>query len=108
MTMKKILFAILLCATVAGCNEKMDDTNLKTYKKEGMIKYCPPPDNCNDYMIVIDIDQYTKYYKPDNLPDKFKIDNLQIEVTYHITEEKHNCGFGGYVPVINITKIKKI
>jgi hypothetical protein len=109
MKAKKILFVIVLCAAVAGCNKKTDDTNLTTYKKEGTVKYYPPPDNCNDYMIVFDIGQSNeKYYKPDNLSDDFKIDNLQIEVTYRISEEKHNCGFGGYIPVINIIKIKKI
>ncbi|MDR2041870.1 MAG: hypothetical protein LBP98_06070 [Tannerella sp.] len=109
MKAEKKLFILLLCVAAAGCHKKTDDTNLTTCQKVGMIEYCPPPDNCNDYMIVFDTDQLDKkYYKPDHLPDDFKINNLQIEVTYRITEEKHNCGFGGDVPVIHIIKIRKL
>lgn len=49
-----------------------------------------------------------QYYKPDNLPDKFQIDDIKVRILYIITEQTHNCGFGGYRPIIQIIKIKKI
>ena len=106
MSTKQILSIICLCAVITGCNA--DDSDEATYIKDGIIRYVPPPDSCDDYMIVFEIDQFEKYFKPDNLSDDFKVDGLRVRVTCRITEEKHNCGFGGYVPIIHIIKIKKI
>jgi hypothetical protein len=84
-----------------------ENVNAEIFEKDGMIKYCPPIDHCNDYMIIFEINQFEKYYKPDRLSNDFKIDGLRVKVTYRISEEKHNCGFGGYVPVIEILKIRR-
>jgi hypothetical protein len=97
---------------ITGCSKKEKDLDIcegkEIYEEKGMIKYDPPPDSCDDYMIVFNGNEFDKYYKPGNLPDDFKIDSLQIEVRYCISEEQHNCGFGGYVPIINILNIKKL
>jgi hypothetical protein len=102
----KLLVPLFLCVCigVAGCQEARDADSLTTITKTGVINYYPPPDNCNDYMIEIE----NQLYKPDSLSDEFKLDNLQVNVTYRISEKKHNCGFGGYVRIINIIKIKKV
>jgi hypothetical protein len=47
-------------------------------------------------------------YKPDNLPEAFKQDDLPVKITFTITDKEHNCGFSGYRPIINIIKIKKL
>jgi ssDNA-binding Zn-finger/Zn-ribbon topoisomerase 1 len=79
------------------------------YETKATIKYSPPFDGCGDYMIKVETDQtYTKYYKPDNLPDEFKIDNLPIEVTFSITEEKYDCKINGIHSIIHIKKIRKL
>ena len=96
---------LLLMGWFSGCH-KEDATIL-----EGncIIKHMPPPDNCNDYMIIFekDVPENNILYKPDKLSEEFKVDNLHIKLTYRITEDKYNCSFGGYVPVINIIKIQK-
>jgi hypothetical protein len=82
--------------------------------KSGVIMFFPPPDNCNDYIFRTHRDEVRlDYYKPDNLPDEFKTspvhtDSIPVEIAYRMTGEKHNCGFGGYVPIIHIIKIKKL
>lgn len=70
------------------------------------IYYFRPPDTCDDYIIIRD----TKTYKPMYLSDDFKLDTLPLSVSviYCISDIKHNCGFGGDIPVINIIKIMKI
>ena len=108
--MKKIVSfaAILFVLTSAFTCGKEKEEDPTIYVEIGVIKYMPPPDNCNDYMIIFEKDDQIKYNKPDNLSDDYKIDGLQIKVTYRKTEEKHNCGFGGYVPIINIIKIENL
>jgi len=81
-----------------------NDENVATYKSVGIIKYVDPLDNCGAYMFIAD----DRYYKPDNLPDEYKVDELQVEISYQMTDLTHNCGFGGYKPVIKIIKIKKL
>ncbi len=101
---------LLVVGIFASCTEKKSSQeDASIFVENGIVKYTPPEDNCNAYMIVIEQEDpaYNKYYKPDQLSDQFKVDNLQVKVQFRITEDKHNCGFGGYVPVINIIKIEK-
>jgi len=87
-------------------NEKVDLENI--YTETAIVKFTPPEDHCNAYMIaVVHENGFDKLYKPNQLSKQFEIDNLKVMVTYRMSEEKHNCGFGGYVPVINIMKIEK-
>jgi heat shock protein HslJ len=86
-----------------------EDLYSRTFVQNGIVEYCPPPDNCNDFMIDFSPDsEYRKFYKPDKLPEEFKIDKLKVKVTYRLNREKYNCGFGGDVPVINVLKIDKL
>jgi hypothetical protein len=90
--------------TMAGCSK---DSTLVT--QTGMIIYDQSDDGCGPagggvYMFVAD----RKWYKPDQLAEKYEVDTIQVEITYRMTEETHNCGFGGYVPVIHIVKIKEL
>ena len=64
-------------------------------------------DFCNEYLIIIKqgnpVSDWS--YKPDNLPDLFKVDNLKINVIFHRTGEGYRCGFG-FSEIINIIEIK--
>ena len=47
------------------------------------------------------------WYKPENLSEEFKVDDLKVKITYTLTDKTHNCGFGGYKPIIIIHKIER-
>ena len=107
MKTKMILFtmsALFFLAGEIGCEKKSEDLT-----KEATIKYLPPEDNCGSFMVVVGTPEEitSLWYKPDNLPDKFKIDNLKVQITYTVTDRKHSCGFGGYKPIIIIQTIKE-
>jgi hypothetical protein len=71
---------------------------------------------CAGYEISID----NKSYKPDTLPDEFlphiqNERNVQVKVTYRISDKKHVCGTGipgeslkREMPIIHIIKIEKL
>jgi hypothetical protein len=110
---KKNNFIIPMCAGLLclSCGNKNEANRNDQFPEAiGMIEYTPPEDHCGAYMFVIQYENsdHFRLYKPDKLPDKFKMDKLQVKVTYRETEKKHHCGFGGDVPVIEIINIKKI
>jgi hypothetical protein len=72
-----------------------------------MVRHTPAVDHCDAYMIYIDEPKRKRWYKPDNLSSEFEEDSLKVSVSYYITEQTHNCGFGGYKPVIHIINIEK-
>ena len=43
-----------------------------------------------------------------HLQEAFKQDDLQVKVTYTVTDKEHNCDFIRYKPIIHIIKIKKL
>lgn len=43
------------------------------------------------------------FYKPVNLSADYEIDTLAVRFACDSTEDKHNCGFGGSIPVIILT-----
>ena len=99
--------AILLILAGSYSCQKGEDAELQW--ENGIIKYISGPDTCDDYIIFIEQEKsdYMLYYKPNTMPQKFKVDDLHVKVKFSISEKKHNCGFGGYVPIINIIKIQK-
>jgi hypothetical protein len=102
-----ILAAVMLTAfKCGGENAPVNDTITKV----GMIRYYAPPDNCNDYVFTTDNEngEFDLILKPDSLSDEFKVDLLDVKVTYKPTNQKHNCGFGGEITVINILNIERL
>lgn len=101
--------AILMLIMVMGCEKELPEN---TITEKGIIFYDDAVDSCgNVYMLkVIDEDNehYSRWYKPDNLPNKYKVDNLLVKIIYSITDRTHNCGFGGETPIIIIHKISKL
>jgi hypothetical protein len=60
-------------------------------------------DGC-DWSIVTDANEH---FHPDNLTDEFKQDQLQVQLTYTLTNDKFLCGWGVQMPVIHLLSIKK-
>ena len=91
---------IIAFAAICICCEKDDTRN----NLNGIILYMPPPDNCNDYVIK---SEDNSLLKPSNLSDEYRIDSLLIRFAFDSTDNFHNCGFGGSIPVIDLTHIEK-
>ena len=36
-----------------------------------------------------------KSYSPDNLPENFQINNIQVKIVYTLSDAKFICGYGG-------------
>lgn len=95
------LFASFFLYSLVSCEKENDKTDLQL--TDGIIIYAAPPDNCNDYVIVTD----NRWFKPSELNSDFEVDSLLIRYAYDSTEHKHPCGFGGVIPIINLTHIEK-
>ncbi|WP_345952791.1 hypothetical protein [Mucilaginibacter sp. PAMB04168] len=47
-------------------------------------------------------------YSPDNLPEAFKLNNIQVKIIYTISEAKFQCGFNNSGPnFIHLYDIKR-
>jgi hypothetical protein len=99
-----LAIVVLLLAGVSLVSCETKETPDGVITTTAVVKYFPPPDNCDDYMIEVE----GKIYKPENLSEKYKVDDCKVKIKYRLTEGKHSCGFGGYVPIINILKIEKV
>lgn len=77
---------------------------------EAVIKNISNIDDCGGFMVIIGNPEKVGsiWYKPENLPPAFQIDNLKVRISYSLTEKTHNCGFGGNKSVIIIHYIKKV
>lgn len=95
------LLLLFLMTSLTSCEKDNNKTELQL--TDGIIIYMAPPDNCNDY--IIRTGNYL--YKPSVLNSNFAIDSLLIRFAYDSTENGHNCGFGGSIPIINLTHIEK-
>jgi len=109
---KKIVPAVLIVtgflaiASFGGCKAK---TLPEQIESQATIKFISSPDFCDDYMVVMDDGVNQKLYKPQNLTDDLKIDGLQVSLTFKIVSDTtYNCGFAGYVPIINILTISTL
>lgn len=98
----QIVSVIVIVITSISCEIAENDSNLDF--KNGIILYMPPPDNCNDYVIKSD-DNY--WFKPSNLNNDFRIDSLLIRFAFDSTDNFHDCGFGGSIPIIDLIHIEK-
>ena len=89
-----------------GCGGKFKKiSEQQVFTENATIHYDPTGiDNC---VYVIDTDN-KESFTIDELDDDFNEDNLRVKISYKVTEEELNCGFGGYLPKIEIITIKKI
>ena len=82
-----------------GCQEDDASGNLVS----GMVRYLPPPDNCDDYVIRVE----DQLYYPTDLAEEFRQDSLIVQLSFTATDRVHNCGFAGTISVIDVLNIKK-
>jgi len=52
---------------------------------------------------VIDVENET--FHPNNLSTEFQIDSLKVKLSYKLTSENFNCGFGNSFKTIQISSI---
>jgi len=105
--MKEIIPLILALFIISSC-DKDDEPIWK--KSPATVSYSGPiaVDGCG-WLIIL---PNNEVYKPENLPEEFMINDLEVDITYKILEETFRCGFTppGTPPhqVIKIDRIKKI
>lgn len=104
MKARVLLLLLLPLVMAAGCRKHPDSITADATVIDDTATF----DNCGAYMVVIGEGVGATWYKPENLSKEFREDNLKVKIVYSITDKTHNCGFGGYVPVITIHRIKKI
>ena len=90
---------------IAGCSDK-SSTDCDFETSIGIIRDATGPDNCGTYIIFFEQDN--NFFVPNQLPNQFCIDGLLVRIKYRITEDKHHCGFGGWISVIEILEINKL
>jgi len=82
-----------------GCNSGND-------YKDAVIVYTGPVqgDGC-DWVVKTGANQY---YHPDILETEFKVNELNVKISYELTNDEFRCGIRASVmPVIHIRKIKR-
>ena len=102
-----ITLSITICFSFFHCNEEKDKQTpiQEVFTENATIHYDKSGiDNCV-YGITMDS---KAFYTVDELDDDFNENNLRVKISYKITEEELNCGFGGYLPKIEIITIRKI
>ncbi len=97
-TVYKIEFTITEC----GLKAKKTIKETRDVKYQKGIVWGPYPDLCSKYRIIISHD-----LPPKNLPEKFKINNLNVLVDFTVTDETKHCGFSGIRNFIIVNRIKK-
>jgi len=98
--MKQIF--ILCCVLLLACN-KDDVAGTKFSDKATVIDTGEVAvDGCGWVILSED----STIYHPNNLPDAFKQNNLEVQVDYYKTHDSFTCGWGAKFNVINITTIK--
>ena len=103
MKVRTVIWFLTLSGLLISCTDD-DNAEPNALLEKGTVLYFPGPDNCNDYVIKTD-DNFL--YKPDILRSDFQQDSLLIEFTFESTENFHNWGFGGPIPIIVLHEIRK-
>ena len=99
--MKNYLFIISISLLLFSACERNNTVEYEYV--EGTIKYCGL-DCCEGWTIYIE----KHIYYPENLPEEFQIEDLEVLVAYDKTDDIRNCNFGGNAPIIKILDIKRL
>ncbi|MCJ8208925.1 hypothetical protein MUY27_04340 [Mucilaginibacter sp. RS28] len=97
-----ILFVFIL----AGCKKDSNYLVADAIIKDAGL---PAADGCGWLIQTVADD----WFQAENLPEKFKVNNLQIHMTYTLTGKRYTCGWVAPTPqnpgspVINIHSIEK-
>lgn len=95
--MKKLV--LLTCCVLSLFLASCDDDN-QFQMEAGTIVFASP--DCNDFII----ETTTGKFKPTSLRQEFQTDQLQVIFSFELTQNFHNCGFLGSLPIIEITSMR--
>lgn len=97
--MRNILFIFIL-SFIISCSKEEDQTVII---ENATIFYDPVgADNCK-YSVKTESNDF---YAIEQLDEKFRENNLEVKISYFITDERMNCGFDTDLPIIKIEKIE--
>jgi len=96
------LFVLLTGSGLACKKENGDPVNKKLVN--AIVLGTPPVevDGCG-WILKVD----SVLYSPDNLPDQFKVNNLNVNVSYQVITRFSPCGWGNNISVVHIDEISK-
>ena len=100
--MKKLILLLLVIFVFVSCDS--DDSDDPITKNATILIDEIEVDNCL-YTIKTESNEF---FTTDSLPGEYSEDNFEARITYHITEERGNCGFGSALNKIKILKLVEL
>src|SRR5690606_13411834 len=100
--MKRLSLLLLIIFIVVSCHS--DDSDDPITKNATIFIDESEVDNCW-YTIKTESNEF---FTTDNLPGEYSEDNFEARITYQITAERGDCGFGGVLVKIKILKLVEI
>jgi len=96
----------ILITTSLLCTILLSSCSKYRLYKDAIIIY---KSDCNEYLIQLTEgpDYLEIPIKPEYLEDKFKVDLLEVQLLYNVTDSLTYCNLPGITTVISITNIKK-
>lgn len=97
-------FALLCCLITACTKDKCNEPHEDRLEATATVinSGSPALDGCR-WLIRID----NKDYSPDNLPENFQFNNIQVKIVYTISYAKFICGYGGSMNYLHLYDIKR-
>ena len=95
-----LLFFLLGCQKELSCVDCMPGGQ----EKIAIVDYSGDPalDGC-DWSLIVG----NATFHPDNLDDAYKVDQLEVVVSFASTGGNFICGFGANIPVVHINSIRE-
>lgn len=102
-----LLINIGLGLFLSSCSDIFSDSDVKGVDAKIVFAGSEASDGCGWIVVVSEEEKY----KPESLPEEFKIDKLAVNVSFKELDSTYSCGFPSVnspqYPNIRITKIKK-
>lgn len=100
--MKKLSLLLLFIFVFVNCDS--DDSVDPITKTATIYIDESEVDNCL-YTIKTESNEF---FTTETLPGEYSVNTLEAQITYNVTEERDNCGFGGSLIKIEILKLIEI
>lgn len=100
---------LVICISLFVLSCSKDKTTTKNSKTSGQVDAVViwsgmvEADGCDWY---IKVDE-TTFYHPDVLAEDFKQHNLNVKISYEVTDKIFSCGWGATMPIIHVVSIDK-
>ncbi len=106
--MKTCFLFIVLGLSLGSCSDIFSDNDVKGADAKIYFAGSESRDGCGWLIILSEEEKY----KPESLPEKFKVHQLTVKVSFKELDEIYTCGFPSVqspkYKKIEITKIKRI